>query len=121
MITDKFKLKHFFWELCQIGVNDHAKHPTFGFATSKLMEDMFTRQEQLLDRMLNDYTGEGHEYRLNGAGLKMYWRMRKDGDKRHWVCSISGDQAKDYPFFMMGARQMIKNYGCSKITWREVR
>jgi hypothetical protein len=39
---------------------------------------------------------------------------RQDGDWRGFKCSIGGDQAKDYPEFVIAAKGLIKQYGFNK-------
>lgn len=120
MITDKFGLKLFFEELIKQAIEDVRYHEgkSMGFACDKLLEDMCIRQEPFLDRIIGDYSRENHEYRLNNAGLKMYWEMCREGtyhgSDRVFKCSISGDQAKDYPWFVASARMLLKSRGCNK-------
>jgi hypothetical protein len=102
---DCFRLRGFFLELIDLAI----KHPgTIGFPCSKLLKDMVMRNEAFISRIKGDYTGDSTEYRLNEAGLKMHWRV---DSQRRFSCTISGDQAKDYPFFVAEARQLIKKYG----------
>ena len=109
---DKYKLRHFFWELIKLGIDMPG---TIGSPISKILEDMCTKQDHLLDRICGDYTGSGHEYRLNNAGLKMYWRIDKGSDGwRRFKCSIGGDQARDYPGFVVAANKLIKDYTYNK-------
>lgn len=124
MITDEFTLKLFFYEMLKLGVLDLIKtRRNIGFSCDNLMKEMCIRQDPLLDRMINDYSGDDHEYCLNNAGLKLYWKMEKDKEgRRKWLCSIGGDQARDYPWFVPAVNTLIRSYGCSKIIkWREVK
>lgn len=123
MIDSKFRLSLFFHKLIKIGIEDMRSGGgrIMGCAVDKLVEDMCTRQDRFLDRIINDYSGHSHEYRLNNAGLKMYWEMvRTPNDGRKFVCSIGGDQAKDYPSFVAMAREQLKYHDCCKIKWRNI-
>jgi hypothetical protein len=73
---DKYKLLHFFMDL----INLMYKHPGpkgFGNPVSNLVEQMCLRQKPFIDRIMGDYTGNSHEFRLNNAGLKLYWEVRR--------------------------------------------
>ena len=102
---DCFRLREFFLELIETAIHYPG---TIGFPCSKLVTDMVRRNEAFIDRIKGDYTGTSTEYRLNEAGLKMYWNV---GNNRRFFCRISGDQAKDYPEFVERARALIKKYG----------
>lgn len=121
MITDKFGLKLFFHELIELGVSDLREgHSRIGFSCSKLLEDMCVRQDPFLDRIINDYSEDSHEYRINNAGLKMHWKTTKNyRGQRMFVCSIGGDQEKDYIWFVSAARMLFRKHGCCKIQFRE--
>ena len=100
-----FRLREFFLELIDAAI----KYPgTIGFPCSKLLRDMVVKNETFISRIKGDYTNSSNEYRLNEAGLKMYWRV---DDNRRFICHISGDQAKDYPQFVARAKVLIKKYG----------
>lgn len=112
---DIFTIKLFFHELLELSYND--LRPGWGNPCSHLLESMCVRQKPFLDKIEGDYTNNSHEYRLNNAGLKMYWEVRKDDgihQDRRFVCSIGGDQAKEYPFFVVQARDLIKKYKFNK-------
>jgi len=105
---DHFMLKLFFCELIKLGFD----HPgTIGNPVSWLIEQMCVYQDNFIKRILGDYTGNSHESRLNNAGLKMYWKV----EGGEFKCRISGDQAKDYLFFVAAANRVIKKY---KFNWR---
>ena len=112
---DRYRLEHFFFELIKLGIK-HPGRPNFGSPISWLLEQMCIRHTQFLDRICNDFSQESNECRLNNAGLKMYWRVdkREDNGWREFKCSISGDQAKDYPEFVYAAKTLIKQYGYQK-------
>ncbi len=72
---------------------------TFGFSCSHLLDDILRiGVEGLAGRWANDYTGDSHEYNLNGAGLKMYWRTYPREQKIG--ITIGGDQKTNYPLFV---------------------
>ena len=102
---DCFRLREFFLELIETAIHYPG---TIGFPCSKLVTDMVRRNEAFIDRIKGDYTGESTEYRLNGAGLKMHWRV---DNNRRFTCYIGGDQAKDYPLFFAKTNVLIKKYG----------
>jgi len=120
---DRFVLKQFFHELLELSYNDLGLKG--GNPCSHLLEVMCVRQEPFLDKIMGDYTGESHEFRLNNAGLKWHWSVIREGDKAVFHCHISGDQAKDYPFFVAQGRRLIMKYGFHKrhneIDWRYAR
>jgi len=120
---ERFMLKQFFHELLELSYND--LRPGWGNPCTWLLETICIRQEPFLDKIMGDYTGDSHEVRLNNAGLKMHWRVHREGDKAVFKCYISGDQAKDYPFFVAQARQLIMKHKYhrrhNEIDWRYVR
>jgi hypothetical protein len=122
MVRDKFELKLFFEELLNLAIEDVRRHEgrNMGFACDKLLSDIIIRHDPFLDRILNDYSEDSHEYRLNNAGLKMYWTMKKDNNgERFFLCTIGGDQAKDYDWFVNAARMLLRSRGCCKHRYRE--
>ena len=107
---DKFRLKLFFLELLELSYQDIK--PGWGNPCSELLKKMVMYQDKFLDEIIGDYTDDSHEFRLNGAGLKMNWRV--DKETRTFKCNISGDQVNDYPFFVAKARMAIKSYRFNK-------
>ena len=113
---DEFRLRYFFLELIQLAIRNPG---TIGFPCSHLVEDMVIRNRTFIKRIIGDFTNSSHEYRLNNAGLKMCWRTVKTalkgdaGTYRRFECYISGDQAKDYPEFVLGAKHLIEREGYS--------
>ena len=113
---DAFRLKLFFNELLKLSYNDIK--PGWGNPCSHLLDDMCMRQEPFLDRIMNDYTGDSHEYRLDNAGVKLYWHMRKDDryartsamSERRFRCRIGGDLLREYPMFGAQVRSLILQY-----------
>ena len=113
---DMFQIKSFFHELLELSYNDLRSG--WGNPCNHLLEVMCIRQEPFLKKIEGDHTGDSHEFRLNNAGLKMNWVVRKEGTPngpdRIFKCTISGDQAKEYPFFVSQARALILKYGFNK-------
>lgn len=107
---DKFTLKMFFLELLEASYR--ARRPGMGNPCSELLKKMCLYQDKWLDKILGDYTNESHEFRLNGAGLKLHWRVNKD--TRKFTCYISGDQVDSYPIFVCQVRMAIKSFGFEK-------
>lgn len=107
---DKFRLKLFFLELLELSYQNIR--PGWGNPCSELLKKMCVYQDSWLNKIAGDYTNNSHEFRLNGAGLKMYWKV--DKETRQFKCSISGDQAREYPFFVAAANQKIKWFGFNK-------
>lgn len=60
------------------------------------------------DRMVSKFLHEHQEYRLNGAGLKIYTRGSAEGV---YFARVSGDQAKDYPQFVEEANRYLEEIG----------
>lgn len=109
---DKFALKSFFWEMLELSYNDLKTG--WGNPCSRLLEVMCMRQGPFLDSIIGDYTGHSHEFRLNNAGVKMHWEIWRHGDHAEFRCSISGDQAIEYPLFIEQVKSLIKKHGYSK-------
>jgi hypothetical protein len=69
------------------------------------------REERSLERMARDIvTDDSHEFRLNGAGLKLYTRGVKVGIMRREVqfnMRVGGDQASAYPEFVEWANNRL--------------
>ncbi len=109
---DMFKIKTFFHELLKLSYIDIRSG--WGNPCSHLLEDMCIRQETFLKKIEGDYTSNSHEYRLNNAGLKMHWSMRRSGtyhgSDREFKLTISGDQVREYPMFVAKARRLIEEY-----------
>ncbi len=114
MEAESYNLLYFFNELIKIGLR-YPGRPGWGNPCSHLIESLVLTRDKFVDRICNDYTRSSHEFRLNGAGLKMYWEVRREKDKQSkFVCSIAGDQAKEYPEFVEHARKFVKERGCAK-------
>lgn len=79
-----------------------------GYPLSGLVDSLLNvRHQNLVNRMVSDDTGESHEFRLNEAGLKMYWRL--DRERGLLKVSIGGDQANNYPRFVAAVRRLIEH------------
>jgi hypothetical protein len=113
---DEFMLKQFFHEMLTLSYND--LRAGWGNPCSHLLEDVAIRQKPFLNKIMGDYSGDSHEYRLNDAGLKMHWEMRKvntyAGEERMFKCHVSGDQAKEYPMFVAQVNGLILKYQFNK-------
>lgn len=117
-----YQLKYFFWELIGLSFK-HNEKPGLVNACSYLIENLVLNQEFFLGRMLNDYTNESNEFRLNGAGLKLYWIVERKNiiltnspddicgpvKTVKFKCRVGGDQAKDYPEFVQAANSYINS------------
>jgi hypothetical protein len=108
---DKYMLRSFFYELIKLGI-DMPGRPGFGSPISWLLEQMCLHQDKLIDRICGDFTRDSQEWRINTAGLKLYWRVERDHDDkwRRFQCHIGGDQVKDYVGFVVAANKLIKQY-----------
>jgi len=111
---DTARLKAFFLKLIKLGI----LHPGVGMdsATSKLLDDMVLRGNHIVKRIVGDYNSDYQEYRLNGAGLKLFWRNAKTvkpggGEYRRFECFIAGDQVEDFPTFTLLAKALIASEG----------
>ena len=107
-MVDKYRLRAFFYALIMLDFK-YKEMYSLGSATSELLKNMCMHQDHWLSRIQGDYTGDSHEFRLNGAGLKMYWKVDRQSDG--FKCRIGGDQAKDYSLFVAEANQLIEMYG----------
>ena len=107
-MVDKYRLKAFFYALIMLDYK-HKELSPLGAACSELLKNMCMHQSRWLDRIYGDYTGNSHEFRLNGAGLKMWWSVDREGNG--FRCRIGGDQAEDYAMFVAEANQLIRSYG----------
>lgn len=122
MNAEEYNLKYFFNELVKIGHRNMGK-PGWGHPCSNLIESLILYREKFLDRIIKDEGRSSHEYRLNGAGLKLYWEIVREtgGRNNYFICTISGDQAKDYPEFVEAARKFLKERGVCRHDFEERR
>ena len=65
----------------------------------------------LVDKITSDYTNNGHEFRLNDAGFKLFWRVDREFDLLK--INLGGDQLTNYPHLVAA----IKN----SIAWSKIR
>jgi len=110
---DAFMLKQFFLEMLNLSYENIR--PGWGNPCSYLLEKLILRQEPFLDKIMGDYTNHSQELRLNGAGLKLWWSVERDpsrlkGEDAKFTCHIGGDQAREYPFFVVGVEKLILKY-----------
>lgn len=111
---EKYQLLYFFWELLKLADKHHDNF--WGNACSHLLETMCLTQENFIGSILGDYSNESHEYRLNGAGLKLYWMVDRQDQTQstRFKCRVGGDQRADYLFFTQAANDMIAERGYTK-------
>ncbi len=89
---------------------EFIKEQQFGYSCEKLLEDVLrTSVKDLATRWANDYTGDSHEYRLNNAGLKLYWRTVPK--EQTIYIRIGGDQAINYPLFVDQVKRILAGHG----------
>ena len=105
---EAFLLKQFFLEMLQLSYE--GIRPGWGNPCSYLLEKLILRQEPFLDKIMGDFTNHSQELRLNGAGLKLWWSVRRNGEKAKFTCHIGGDQAREYPFFVDRVEKLILKY-----------
>jgi len=79
---------------------------TGGYPLSGLIDDLTSGGNRLVKKIITDTSGESHEFRLNNAGLKLYWRLSREHDLLK--VSIGGDQANNYPRFVAAVRRIIE-------------
>ena len=103
-----------FHKLCLLGVEYPGKD--WSNPCSHLMEVCVTRPGSLAELITTDFTCESHEFRLNGSGLKMYWRVEKTANGRKVFITIGGDQVDDYYCFVFKARELLNKLGYDKGT-----
>ena len=110
----KFSLLRFFLEVIQIAINMEPNK--YGSPVSYLLENIVLYQEDFLNRILED-RGYSTEVRINGSGLKMYFRHRGPRGK----VTIGGDQIDLYPEFVKRVNELIREHQLTGITWTERR
>jgi hypothetical protein len=110
-MKSKLELRLFFHGLLELAFKYPGRH--WDNPCSWLLEEITTKPDQLIERIVNAYD-YGEEIRLNGAGLKMWWHIEKDGNERRPVFSIGGDQVKDYLTFAHEARKLLSKLGLGK-------
>jgi len=108
MKTDRHALHYLFNDLIKLSV-EYPGDRGWGIGCSSLLETMILRQKTFIDKILDDDSGDFHEYRINGAGLKMHWRVVFG----KFQCYISGDQVAPYADFVVHAKELIRKYGCN--------
>lgn len=115
-MVDTARLKVFFLELIKLGI----KYPGVNgeFPCPVLLEDMVINGNNVVKRIVGDYSDESQEYRLNTAGLKLYWRLAKDSvpgkEYRRFECVMGGDQLDDFHTFTFAATNLINSEGYSR-------
>lgn len=118
---EKFTLKYFVFGLLQLAYKNPGPNG-WGNPCSNLLESFCLKQESFVERIFGDYSNDSHEYRLNGAGLKLYWTVARENkmltDSPDDNCGpistaifkarVGGDQANMYPEFVEAANEYIK-------------
>lgn len=126
MAPEKFLLLSFFKDLIDLSIK-HPGRVGFGIPCSYLLSKLILHQEHFIDTIKGDYTNTFNEFRLNGAGLKMNWRVIRENKMltdspddncgpikvAKFQCYITGDQKKDYPEFVEAAEKLIKSRGAN--------
>lgn len=121
MTPEKFNLLYFFKEIIDFGLRWPGR-PGFGSPISYLLEKLILRQNAFILKIQNDHSGDFHEMRINGAGLKMNWRVVRENkmltdspddnqgpiEVAKFQCYITGDQKKDYPEFVTAVEGLIR-------------
>ncbi len=104
-------IEWFFKDVLKSSVRpEFIKEQQFGYSCETLLEDVLrTSVKDLATRWANDYTGDSHEYRLNNAGLKLYWMT--DQKKQTIHIRIGGDQATNYPLFVEQVKRILAKHG----------
>lgn len=105
---DKFKLLAFFRAVIDLAINMEPNK--YGSPVSYLVEELVLYQEAFLARLLKD-RDHSVEVRINGAGLKMYFNIKR---KRIY---IGGDQKDLYPEFVEKVERLIRKHGLTGILW----
>ncbi len=105
----EFALRMFFNEIISISHRTDMLEEGIkggGYPLSGLVNNLLSNRS-ILNKIVSDYTGEMHEFRLNGAGFKLWWRFDRNLDflKIH----IGGDQACQYPNFVDAVNKFIEN------------
>lgn len=101
------KLEWFLKDIIKTAVRSEFRDENkFGFSCSHLLDDILRiGVKGLASRWANDFTGDSHEYRLNDAGLKLYWRTYPRENKIS--IHIGGDQKTNYPLFVAKFDQIL--------------
>ena len=100
-------LKFFFKDVITMAFRTPLK-PGWQGVVDGLVEQVTLYPLQFIDKILYTEPNYSNEFRLNNAGLKMYWRVRKNG---RLIINIGGDQENEYPEFVEKFRELVKRYG----------
>jgi len=105
----EFALKLFFNEIVTLSHRTDMMEEGIeggGYPLSSLVNNLLSNHS-IVNKITNDYTGESHEFRLNGAGLKMWWRLNRS--LGFLKIRIGGDQARQYPFFVAAVNKLLEH------------
>ena len=107
-VINEFAIRLALAELARLG-SDHPGRPGYGHPCSHLIADAITWQSHVICLTAKIFAlGSHSEYRLNGAGLKLYYHRWQDG---HIDMTVGGDQAADYPVFVRAANTYLRRVG----------
>lgn len=104
-----FELNLFFSEIVSLSHHSEMMREAIeggGYPLSNLVNSLLNKGCSITRRIVSDYTGESHEFRLNNAGLKMYWRLDRESNQLR--VRIGGDQARQFPRFVAAVRRIIE-------------
>ena len=111
----KRKIIQFLEKINILGIQNPGKMG-FGYATSGLMDYIRERGSihQFVEEMEKASQKDifSHEFRLNGAGLKMVWEWNLSKSKIKFY--IGGDQKEYYPEFIRVAAVIINEFKFDK-------
>lgn len=95
--------------LAMAGVNEvSCRDSMYGCPVSHLVHEVFRAGvPKLMDRLIEQLTevNGSFEYRLNGAGLKLYGHLHRSGLIE---CTVWGDQAESYSGYMVYLAKHIR-------------
>lgn len=106
---DKYMLNAFFFELLKLAFKHSEEAKRWGNPVAWLQEQVCLYHDRLIQRVDELPPGEGMEWRLNNAGLKLL--VRKDHKRGKPIFIIAGDQVDLYPMFAAEARLIIRKCG----------
>ena len=110
----KYAIKQFFNEIIKLSHSVFMLREAIeggGYPLSGLLNAILANGcTRLIDRMLTDDPHTSHEFRLNEAGLKLYWRTNLENNSLK--VRIGGDQERSYPKFVAAVRRIIECNDC---------
>lgn len=92
------RLMLFFNAAADISLRASAEEVRFGHPCGRLIMDALRGGGDALAEHMLTMRGMEGEYRLNGAGLKLWWHWESGkGETGHLALSVGGDQESCYP------------------------